>query len=117
MPPIGTDSRAAGLKVLTRCRCSETHTSIRKYLECAFSRANISGTGKFALISRCGLTRISLYATEDAAHAAKGELDVATCPGNCRRSHEVVQLSPNPNHPQQKTAPVISHTALRFSHL
>ena len=105
------------LKVLRRCRCAETHTSIHRYLHCAFPHARIEGSGRFALITRCGLTTITQYPTEAEAHAAKVELDSTTCAGICRGSHEVVQLSPNPNHPTPKATPTaVDTTALRFSH-
>ena len=109
------------IKVLTRCRCAEIHTSLHTYLHCAFHHARIEGTGRFALITRCGLTTITQYPTEAEAHAAKTERDSTPCSRVCRGSHEVVQLSPNPAHQQRKSTPestpaAVNTTALRFSH-
>lgn len=100
-------------KVLTRCRCAETHTSIHSYVHCAFPHARITGSGKYALITRCGLTTVQQHTTAVGAYTAKA---TTTCAARCRGAHEVVRLSPNPHHNEPKTHPAASHTANRFSH-
>lgn len=93
------------MKTYRAHRCSRRHRSWRTFANCVWPWQvwpSAIGDGPFASVSRCnmrpGIPRyrygvsVILFATAEAALAAKAGIDRTGCGGMCQGDHEVVQL-------------------------
>jgi hypothetical protein len=104
VPPVfaGKARPLSSARPFRRCYiCRRRHRSWFALANCVFPRAawilgNPDPAGPcFAVVSNCpGGVTVALYATREAAAAAKEAIDGFGCGGRCLGRHEVQQLGP-----------------------
>lgn len=83
-------------KTYRRHECHQMHGTHRQFAACIWpTAAFISGSGQWAVISRCRTRRPTITLHDDIyrARAALTVLDRTNCGGVCRGSHEIIRLS------------------------
>ncbi len=76
--------------------CGRTHRSFQSLSECLWhdEAPVITGDGPVALLARCDLLTIALFANVERARRRKQRLDTVGCGSACEGLHEIIVLVP-----------------------
>lgn len=73
--------------------CGRTHHCWQSLAECTWPEAAfVTGEGPFALVARCGMVSVALYATAAEARRRWKRMDTVGCGRGCVHHHDVVHL-------------------------
>jgi hypothetical protein len=82
------------VKTYRRHTCNTGHRRFSAFAKCAWPRAEwVHGEGKFATVSYCHVTTVTLHPSAARALAALEFIDRLGCGGFCEKRHAVVVLS------------------------
>lgn len=74
--------------------CGRTHRGYQSLAECSWpDAAYVTGDGPFAVLSRCDLLEVSLYATREEARRRLARLEQQGCGRSCEGRHEMAELA------------------------
>ena len=74
--------------------CGRTHHGYQSLAECRWPEAAfVTGDGPWALVARCDMVSVALYATRDEARRRRKRLDTVGCGRGCEGQHDVVEVA------------------------